>query len=92
MAGSAGKVRVNENRAKQGLRGLHVLWVLAISTTLAAMALAAAWWWRSGDLSAVRGSTAAPPGAESHFSEAPQAARQAPDVTPAPDGTEPRGR
>ncbi len=72
--------RVSEVRAKQGLRGLHVFWMLAISTVMAGVALVAAWAWQSGDLARVRGTSAAPPGAEKHFrQEAPGARQTAPN-------------
>lgn len=59
MAESTGPV-VPENRAKQGLRGLHVLWVLAISTVLAALVLVAVWAMRAPSLGSVHGTAAAP--------------------------------
>jgi hypothetical protein len=37
-------------RARQGRIGRHVVWVLLFSTLLAALALFAAWTWKSGDL------------------------------------------
>ena len=37
-------------RARQGRTGRHVFWVLLFGTLLAALALFAAWTWRSGDL------------------------------------------
>jgi len=78
MADSAGKLRVSETRAKQGLRGLHVFWVLAISTTLAGLALIAVWWFNSGALAGAGGEAASRPAAESSFNAAPSAARQTP--------------
>ncbi|CAN5288394.1 hypothetical protein BH10PSE3_BH10PSE3_40750 [soil metagenome] len=44
---------LNATRARQGRRGLHVFWVLIISTVLAAAALFGAWSMRSGDLAGV---------------------------------------
>lgn len=39
-------------RARQGRFGRHIFWVLVFGTLLAALALFAAWTWRSGDLEA----------------------------------------
>lgn len=44
---------LNETRARQGRFGKHVVWVLLISTVLAAAALFAAWGWKSDDMAAV---------------------------------------
>jgi hypothetical protein len=44
---------LNATPARQGMRGRHVLWVLIISSLLAAMALFASWAMRSPDLAAV---------------------------------------
>lgn len=41
---------VGATRARQGRLGRHVFWVLLFGTLLAALALFAAWTWRSGDL------------------------------------------
>jgi hypothetical protein len=38
---------------RQGMRGVHILWVLVISFMLAAAALFGSWAWRSGDLQRV---------------------------------------
>ena len=38
---------VKETRARQGMRGAGLIWVLVISTFLAAAALFAAWMWRA---------------------------------------------
>lgn len=37
-------------RARQGRLGVHMFWVLVISTALAALALFGAWSWRADDL------------------------------------------
>lgn len=37
-------------RARQGRLGVHMFWVLVVSTALAALALFGAWSWRSDDL------------------------------------------
>lgn len=45
-----GHVVLNTTRARQGRYGRHVLWVLLVSTALAALALFSAWTWRAPDL------------------------------------------
>lgn len=47
---SGGHTVLNATRARQGRFGRHVFWVLLVSTTLAALALFAAWTWRAPDL------------------------------------------
>lgn len=47
-----GRTVLNATRARQGRYGRHVLWVLLVSTALAALALFGAWTWRAPDLSA----------------------------------------
>ena len=44
---------LNATPARQGMRGRHVLWVLIISSLLAALALFGSWAMRSPDLAAV---------------------------------------
>ncbi|WP_269715216.1 hypothetical protein [Caulobacter sp. NIBR2454] len=59
--------RLNATRARQGRWGRHVLWVLVISTALAALALFGSWGMRSGEYSAIeaqQGPTAAETGTE----------------------------
>jgi hypothetical protein len=46
------RTTLNATRARQGRYGRHVLWLLLVSTALAALALFAAWTWRSDDLAA----------------------------------------
>jgi hypothetical protein len=41
---------VTETRARQGIRGTGLFWVLVVSTLLAAAALFAAWMWRAPQL------------------------------------------
>ncbi|CAN7568866.1 hypothetical protein LJR164_004054 [Phenylobacterium sp. LjRoot164] len=43
---------LNATRARQGRMGVHMFWVLAVSTALAALALFGAWSWRAGEQSA----------------------------------------
>jgi len=47
---------ISEDKAKQGRRGLHVLMILVVSATLAALALFAVWMTRSQDLAAAESS------------------------------------
>ncbi|WP_091736711.1 hypothetical protein [Phenylobacterium immobile] len=49
---SSGHPVLNATRARQGRFGRHMFWVLLVSTTLAALALFAAWTWRADDLAA----------------------------------------
>jgi len=48
-----GRPVLGATRARSGRLGRPVFWVLLFSTLLAALALFAAWTWRSGDLAAV---------------------------------------
>lgn len=52
MATTRSTVRpgLNATRARQGRFGVHMFWVLAVSTALAALALFGAWTWRMDDL------------------------------------------
>jgi hypothetical protein len=45
--------RLNATRVRQGRWGLHIFWILVISTVLAAVALFGAWGFRANDLAAV---------------------------------------
>jgi hypothetical protein len=47
---SGGHPVLNATRARQGRFGRHMFWVLLVSTTLAALALFAAWTWRAPQL------------------------------------------
>ena len=49
---------LSATRARQGRIGVHMFWVLAVSTALAALALFGAWSWRAGDLPATPPSNA----------------------------------
>lgn len=49
--------RLNATRARQGRWGRHVLWVLVISTALAALALFGSWGMRSNDYASVEHNT-----------------------------------
>ena len=80
MAGSTGRLRVNETRAKQAYRGLHVFWVLAISLVLGFLVLAAVWAFQARDLARVHGNAYAPPQAAPAFDAQYPAANQAGDT------------
>jgi hypothetical protein len=86
MAGNTGPVRLNEARAKQGLRGLHVFWVLAISLGLGFVALAIVWAWHAHELGQVHGAAYAPPQAAPQFESQYPAAKQTGDT---PDNSVP---
>ena len=49
-------VQKNATPARQGMWGRHVLWVLIISFTLAAIALFGSWAMRAGELAATENS------------------------------------
>ncbi len=55
---------VSATRARSGRWGKHVLWVLIVSTILAALVLMGAWGMRSGDLAALEGNQRADTAAE----------------------------
>ena len=67
---------LNATPARQGMRGVHVLWVLIISFMLAAAALFGSWAWRSGDLARVEPNNNAQPGEARNFDTQPGQARQ----------------
>jgi hypothetical protein len=62
--------------ARQGMRGVHILWVLIISFILAAAALFGSWAFRSGDLSRVEPNTNVKPAAAQSFDGSAGGARQ----------------
>ena len=65
-------------RARQGRFGRHVVWVLLFSTLLAALALFAAWTWKSGDLASAN-SNNGPSAAGKQFNSPEPAAVQTPE-------------
>ncbi len=73
--------------ARQGRRGLHILWVLLISTILAATVLFVAWGMRSGDLAAAD-RTETPATAESTATALPGASAPT-AANPGPTSTAP---
>ena len=62
--------------ARQGMRGVHILWVLIISFMLAAAVLFGSWAWRSGDLARVEQNNNAQPAEAQGFNTQPDQARQ----------------
>jgi hypothetical protein len=67
---------LNATPARQGMRGVHVLWVLIISLMLVAAALFGSWAWRSGDLARVDPNQRAQPAEAQVFNTQPDQARQ----------------
>ena len=51
---------LNATRARQGLKGRHMVWVLVASTLLAALGLLVAWIWKAPDLAAANANNGAP--------------------------------
>lgn len=49
---STSRPGTNATRARQARFGMHMFWVLLVSTALAALALFGAWSWRHQDLAA----------------------------------------
>ncbi|MEO8114959.1 MAG: hypothetical protein ABI655_11285 [Phenylobacterium sp.] len=60
-------------RARQGRLGRHVMWVLLVSTLLAALGMFAAWTWKSGDLAQANSDNGKPNTAAATF-DAPEPA------------------
>ncbi len=50
LSRSSSRFTLNATRARQGRFGVHMFWVLVVSTALAALALFGAWSWRADDL------------------------------------------
>jgi hypothetical protein len=69
-------VDLNATPARQGMRGVHVLWVLIISFLLAAAALLLSWAYRSGDLARVDPNVRANPAEAQNFDSAGGPVRQ----------------
>jgi hypothetical protein len=61
---------VNATRARQGSRGMHILWVLVISIALAAVALFGSLAWHENDIEGQGGQTTTQSGA-AHFDTVP---------------------
>lgn len=75
---------VAATRARQGRWGKHVLWVLIISTALAAIVLMATWGANSDNLSAVEGNQRADSVAEAQQGDTIQTPARQNDETPLP--------
>ena len=71
-------VETNTTPVRQGMRGVHVLWVLIISIILAAAALFGSWAMRSDDLAKVEPNNNAQPGEAQMFDNPPAAPKQGP--------------
>jgi hypothetical protein len=85
MAFSNRPTTLRATRARGGRLGRPVLWVLLISTVLAALGLFAAWTWRSGDLaSSERSNGKQPADAQAFHTPAPQPVIPQPAQTAAP--------
>lgn len=77
---------LNATRARQGRFGVHMFWVLAVSTALAALALFGAWSWRSQDLASTAPNNAREMSDARAFNMGEPAAQQ---TTSSPDTTAP---
>jgi len=83
---------ISATRARQGRVGRHIVWVLLFGTLLAALALFAAWTWRSGDLQSTENSDASRAAdAQSFNAPEPAAVNRTPELKegsppPAPAG------
>lgn len=77
---------LNATRARQGRFGVHMFWVLVVSTGLAALALFAAWSWRADDLASTAPNNAREITDATAFNMGDPAAQQ---TTPSPN-TAPR--
>jgi len=75
---------VAATRARQGRWGKHVLWVLIISTALAAIVLMATWGANSDNLSAVEGNQRADSVAEAQQGDTVQTPARQNEATPLP--------
>jgi hypothetical protein len=69
-------VDLNATPARQGMKGVHVLWVLIISFLLAAAALLLSWAYRSGDLARVDPNVRADPAQAQNFDSPTAPVRQ----------------
>lgn len=67
---------VAATRARQGRFGVHMFWVLLVSTALAALALFAAWSWRADDLASTAPDNARQPSDARAFNMGDPAAQQ----------------
>ncbi len=75
---------VGATRARQGRLGVHMFWVLVVSTALAALALFGAWSWRADDLASTAPNNARQP-ADAQAFDMGEPAPAALQTAPAPD-------
>jgi hypothetical protein len=75
---------VAATRARQGRWGKHMLWVLIVSTALAALVLMATWGANSDNLAAVEGNQRADSQAEAQMGETIQVPARQNETTPLP--------
>ncbi len=80
---------LNATRARQGRFGVHMFWVLAVSTALAALALFGAWSWRHQDLASTAPNNAREMSDARAFNMGEPAAQQ---TTSTPDDATPPAR
>jgi flagellar basal body-associated protein FliL len=76
---------LNATEARQGRRGMHVLWILVISLALVTVAFAVIWLSNAGPLSDKHGAKEAQPSAAATFNAPEPAARQDNAGTPTGD-------
>jgi hypothetical protein len=62
---------LNATSARQGRFGVHMFWVLVVSTALAALALFGAWSWRADDLASTAPNNARQPADAAAFNMGP---------------------
>jgi hypothetical protein len=75
---------LNVTRARQGRRGVHMFWVLVISTLLAGAVMGVIWLAQSRDLARVHGQGAADPASAMSFK-----AQAVPNTSPPPAAARP---
>lgn len=74
---------LNATRARQGSRGLHILWILIISVVLAALALFGVLAFNKDEIDGGGGQTTTPAGAQA-FDTVPGSNQTPPSTPPAP--------
>lgn len=85
LSRSTSRPVLSATRARQGRFGVHMFWVLAVSTALAALALFGAWSWRANDLASTAPNNAREPADARAFNMGDPAALQTnPAQAPAP--------
>ena len=76
LSRSSSRPALNATRARQGRFGVHMFWVLVVSTALAALALFGAWSWRANDLASTAPNNAREPADARAFEMGDPAAQQ----------------